>query len=244
LTLGEYVLLSDGGDNLLYEQRWPPDWFGRRAVSRVAQAYRPPGDIWFEFLAGKHRGTKVHTQLRPHASGTEVTETYFLPGLPNWDILRKLLGPMVMRQVDRIWNEDLQAGVCIGGWPGLPGRFSRVAAARVRSLPPGTYQLGRAEQFPLGIPVVVDKPVGQVLVIQTAAGFRATHAICPHTGGPLGLGKHVDGCIVCPWHGARFDTASGRACEGPTRRSIPVYATQVIDGELVVIVRDESSSAK
>lgn len=237
-TLGEYRPVQHQGEGLLYDQYWPPDWFGQRAVSRVAQTFHPPGDIWFEFLAGKHRGTKVHSQLTPHASGTEVTETYFVPGLPNWGFLRLLMRPIVIRQVDRIWDEDLRAGVCIGGWPGIPGRSPQAAVdAEPRPLPPGTYRLGRAERFPLDAPHVVELPAGRVLVIRSAAGFQALHPICPHTGGPLGLGKYVDGCVVCPWHGARFDAASGSPRGGPTARSIPAYSTQVIDGELVVIVQ-------
>jgi nitrite reductase/ring-hydroxylating ferredoxin subunit len=32
---------------------------------------------------------------------------------------------------------------------------------------------------------------------------------CLHTGGPLVDGAIRDGCIVCPWHGWRYDLATG-----------------------------------
>lgn len=39
---------------------------------------------------------------------------------------------------------------------------------------------------------------------------------CRHLLAPLAEG-HVaeDGCLECPWHGARFDTQSGRMTRGP-----------------------------
>ncbi|MEM9456078.1 MAG: Rieske 2Fe-2S domain-containing protein [Myxococcota bacterium] len=36
--------------------------------------------------------------------------------------------------------------------------------------------------------------------------LRAHDAHCPHRGADLGLGKIVDGCLECPWHGFRFRT--------------------------------------
>lgn len=32
---------------------------------------------------------------------------------------------------------------------------------------------------------------------------------CLHTGGPLVDGAVRDGCVVCPWHGWRYDLATG-----------------------------------
>jgi nitrite reductase/ring-hydroxylating ferredoxin subunit len=238
-TLGEYMLVENRGNEVVYDQRWPADRRGQRAVSRVTQTYRPPGDIWFEFTAGKHRGTKVHTQLKPHTQGTEVAETYQIPGLPNWRLLSWLIGPFVMRQVERIWDEDLRVGVCIGGWPGIPGRSRQPGTEERRPLPPGTYHLGPVEKFPPGSLTTVATPAGTVLVAHTMPPgneFRAMHPNCPHTGGPLAWGSMADGCVVCPWHAARFDMTTGRACGGPTRIPLRVYATSVMNGELVAVV--------
>ena len=43
-------------------------------------------------------------------------------------------------------------------------------------------------------------PDGQVHVLDNA---------CEHVGGPLVDGAVVDGCVVCPWHGWRYELASG-----------------------------------
>lgn len=41
---------------------------------------------------------------------------------------------------------------------------------------------------------------------------RAVANVCMHLGGPL---ECRDGKFVCPWHGARFDMASGQKIDGP-----------------------------
>ena len=39
---------------------------------------------------------------------------------------------------------------------------------------------------------------------------------CRHLGADLANGSiDPDGCLVCPWHGARYDVATGRMTRGP-----------------------------
>jgi nitrite reductase/ring-hydroxylating ferredoxin subunit len=54
----------------------------------------------------------------------------------------------------------------------------------------------------------------QALVYRQRAEVKAALSICPHLGGPLEL---HDGELVCSWHGARFDAASGACKHGPAR---------------------------
>ncbi len=39
--------------------------------------------------------------------------------------------------------------------------------------------------------------------------------VCPHRGGPVGEGLVVDGVVTCPWHGNRFDVATGVCLSDP-----------------------------
>ena len=49
-----------------------------------------------------------------------------------------------------------------------------------------------------------------VAVFNVDGRFYALDGVCPHQGGPLGQGA-LDGCMItCPWHGWRFDVATGR----------------------------------
>lgn len=236
-TLGEYVVVENRGAELTYDQIWPADRRGRRARSRVVQRYRPPGEITFTFVDGRHRGIVVRSSLEPDPAGTRVVETYGIPGLPDWPILRRLALPWVRGPVDRVWDEDLAVGVCIGGWPGIPERERPAADPSWRApLRPGAWPLGSASSFPEGVARRVETPGGPVLAVRTGGVLRALAPTCPHTGGPLALGRIDDGCVVCPWHGARFDLETGRACAGPVRIPLPVYTVEERDGEATVRV--------
>ncbi len=63
-------------------------------------------------------------------------------------------------------------------------------------------------------------------------------ARCSHRGGPLHEGTVVDGCIECPWHGARFDLDTGEVRRGPASAPQPVYEVDV-SGDQTMIRRDE-----
>ncbi len=57
--------------------------------------------------------------------------------------------------------------------------------------------------------------------------------VCQHQNGPLGEGKIVSGCIVCPWHGYEYRPESG-ASPPPFTEKVPTFAVQVVDGRVLV----------
>jgi nitrite reductase/ring-hydroxylating ferredoxin subunit len=81
-----------------------------------------------------------------------------------------------------------------------------------------------------------DVPVGSVRAVRCGATVVAlvrgandeVFALgntCPHRGGPLAGGKLVNGELACPWHGFRFDPATGQATMPtlhPPAQTIPV----------------------
>lgn len=70
---------------------------------------------------------------------------------------------------------------------------------------------------------------------------RAPHVMesrCSHRGGPLHEGSVVDGCVECPWHGARFDLDTGAVRRGPAAAPQPVYEVDV-SGDETMIRREE-----
>lgn len=117
-TLGEYRVVEEQGNVLVYEQIWPRRFF-RRPRSLVRQTRLAANEIEFVFVAGRHQGVRVHTVLREHPEGTLVDETYSMR-LPDWGWLRRIVEKGVARSVERIWKEDLDVEVCHGGWPGVP----------------------------------------------------------------------------------------------------------------------------
>lgn len=54
--------------------------------------------------------------------------------------------------------------------------------------------------------------------IQLDGGCYAVAAVCPHLGGPLDRAHVEDGCLVCPWHGYRFDVRTGECVSGQALR--------------------------
>ncbi|HEY0559869.1 MAG TPA: Rieske (2Fe-2S) protein [Frankiaceae bacterium] len=56
---------------------------------------------------------------------------------------------------------------------------------------------------------------------------------CRHQRADLGRGSlDADGCLVCPWHGSRYDTTTGAMVDGPrgslfVHLRIPLYSGAV-----------------
>jgi nitrite reductase/ring-hydroxylating ferredoxin subunit len=235
LTLGEYRLVERDGNLTVYDQVWPAGWFGGRATTRVRHVFEPPSSMSFEFVAGRYRGVIVRTKLEAHPEGTLVREAYEIPLLPSWGWLAALIRPPVMRLVERIWKEDLDVQVCMGGWPGIPGPGAPPAPSAARAAPvAGQRVAGAARDCQPGAPHACTIGDREVVVVAVAGGYRAVSARCPHTGGPLALGRVDNGTIVCPWHGARFDLASGASMCQTTRSPLDTF-TVVRDGDDLVV---------
>jgi len=83
--------------------------------------------------------------------------------------------------------------------------------------------LGAATDLPEGEPVKAKLGVNTLVLVRNGETIQALHDQCAHAGGPLSGGKIVDGCIECPWHGSRFELATGHARRGPTVYDQPRY---------------------
>jgi nitrite reductase/ring-hydroxylating ferredoxin subunit len=85
-------------------------------------------------------------------------------------------------------------------------------------------------EIPENKPMAAKAGAQQLLVVRIGDTVHALHAQCAHAGGPLPSGKIVDGCIECPWHGSRFELATGRRTRGPTTFDQPRYSVRASDG--------------
>ncbi len=59
------------------------------------------------------------------------------------------------------------------------------------------------------------------------------HAIddsCPHMGAPLSDGAIYGQCVMCPWHGWRFDVQTGEWLDTKRPNAIRTYETKVDEG--------------
>ncbi len=73
----------------------------------------------------------------------------------------------------------------------------------------------------------------RVAVYRYDGRVSAVSSVCRHQNGPLGEGKIVNGCIVCPWHGYEYEPASGRA-PAPFTERLPTFAVQVVAGRVLI----------
>lgn len=128
----------------------------------------------------------------------------------------------------------------VGGW--LGGHLSYALGVGVDT---NAFDAGPADWTPLGVEVPaggqpVRAVVGSVPVVASRQpdGVRVLAERCSHRGGPLSKGTVEDGCVTCPWHGSRFDLASGAVRRGPAVVEQPVYEVRdAPDG--VQVRRDE-----
>ena len=72
-----------------------------------------------------------------------------------------------------------------------------------------------------------------LLVFRVGDQVYATQRACLHQGGDLADGIVIDGAIVCPLHGWRFDIRSGIHADSPYN-CLRTYPVEVRDGRVYV----------
>ncbi len=71
----------------------------------------------------------------------------------------------------------------------------------------------------------------RVAVFRCDGKVSALSNVCRHQNGPLGEGKIVDGCIVCPWHGYQYRPEDGRS-PAPFTDRVATYRVRVLHGRV------------
>jgi nitrite reductase/ring-hydroxylating ferredoxin subunit/DMSO/TMAO reductase YedYZ heme-binding membrane subunit len=83
----------------------------------------------------------------------------------------------------------------------------------------------------------------RIAVFRYDGKISAVSNVCQHQNGPLGEGRIVDGCIVCPWHGYQYVPESGRSPEPFTER-IPTFRVRVVNGAVWVDPRPNAPGTR
>ena len=71
--------------------------------------------------------------------------------------------------------------------------------------------------------------INDLVVVRSGDTIHVMHAVCAHAGGPLPQGTVKDGCLVCPWHGARYRLTDGHVMGGPSVYDQPTYEIRVAE---------------
>lgn len=98
-----------------------------------------------------------------------------------------------------------------------------VKVASVQELPPGKAK-----------PVTVG--TRRIALIHAGDQFYALEDTCPHKGAPLSEGDVEGTELVCPWHAAAFDLATGAHLCPPAPRGVATFPVRVVDGAVEVDV--------
>ena len=76
-----------------------------------------------------------------------------------------------------------------------------------------------------------DQPV---CVARSNGDVHALHDVCSHAEVALSEGEIEDGTVECWLHGSRFDLRTGKPTGLPATKPVPVYATNVDNGDVYV----------
>jgi len=107
------------------------------------------------------------------------------------------------------------------------------AAAKERALPDRFVDVCAVDDIADSRARTVCLSGERVAVFKYHGKVSAVSNVCRHQNGPIGEGKIVRGCIVCPWHGYEYKPADGCA-PPPFTEKLPTFAVKVVDGRVLI----------
>jgi nitrite reductase/ring-hydroxylating ferredoxin subunit len=166
-----------------------------------------------------------------HATLMVTSATVYMASL----LLR--FGPRSARPTARVLGglgyAALAAGAYVGG--DLTYRAGNQVDRHAFEAHGGRWRLLDVTDVPAGALVKAKAGPDTIVLYRAKADgpVSAIHGVCSHAGGPLEKGALIDGCVECPWHGSRFDLASGHVRQGPAVYDQPRFEVrEAPDGTL------------
>ena len=115
----------------------------------------------------------------------------------------------------------------------LAGR-REAALDRGAAVDGGWLAVGPPGSIPDKAARIVAGPGGErIAVFRDGNRVAAVTNVCAHQNGPIGEGRVVDGCIVCPWHGYEYRLENGFA-PAPFTEKLATYTVRLRGGTLEV----------
>ena len=207
------------------EEEGPWGWRVRLSLAGAAdwqrielRADRPAGRYRSTTLAGTGAGSEIRVALSERSAHEVDVAVEF--HLPEDDPARlTALGAGYAAAYARLWDEDEAM------MRARDAALARPPAAA--DAPP--LRLGGEGEVRARLPVLFDWAGSPWRLVAVDGALRAHSTVCPHWLGPLGEADVVDGAVRCPWHGWRFDVASGRCLTRPGARLRPPPSVTVAD---------------
>jgi nitrite reductase/ring-hydroxylating ferredoxin subunit/DMSO/TMAO reductase YedYZ heme-binding membrane subunit len=129
----------------------------------------------------------------------------------------------------------------LGGAAATVFSLHLIAGSRERAVDRGTgpcsdgwIPVGPPLSIPDGAARIVATPCGErIAVFRDGERIGALTNLCAHQNGPLGEGRIIDGCVVCPWHGYQYRLEDGRA-PPPFTEMLATYRVRINAGVVEV----------
>jgi len=95
-------------------------------------------------------------------------------------------------------------------------------------------RVASSSEIPLDKMKIVQYKEQPVCLANVKGKYFAIRNACTHLGGPLAQGKLEGQIVECPWHGSRFDLATGEVKRGPAQTPEPVYEVKSEDNSILI----------
>ncbi|MBU1227071.1 MAG: non-heme iron oxygenase ferredoxin subunit [Actinobacteria bacterium] len=90
--------------------------------------------------------------------------------------------------------------------------------------------------LPDGRGVRVEAAGHRIAVFRVGGDVYALDDRCSHAEASLAEGEVFEGSVECPRHGSEFDLTTGEPGSFPATTPVAVYATEVVDGDVYLIL--------
>ncbi|SEQ43608.1 3-phenylpropionate/trans-cinnamate dioxygenase ferredoxin subunit [Solimonas aquatica] len=94
----------------------------------------------------------------------------------------------------------------------------------------------KSTEIPSGGRKVVEVEGKAIVICHVNNNFYAIANRCSHAERPLERGRLGQGWIACPFHGARFELATGKAMNLPATEPVVTYPLRIVEDWIEVLV--------
>lgn len=174
---------------------------------------------------GEQQISEIWTHLKADGESTLVDVEFYLPDVSPADTPK--MGEFMLKLYTRLWDEDETM---------MRERHRRLNETRsdTEQVDLGVVTALR-QQLQAGEPVTFALRRKEYRAVEKDGQITAQPTICPHLLGPLRAADDDTDILFCPWHGYRFDSATGHCvshknatCRLPATPTISIEDSRVI----------------
>ena len=181
-------------------------------------------------LSGAAQGIEVHTRATPVTEQVIEIDVRFYNSTELPEDMSAIYLEVLRAQYAVLYDEDV---------PLMSGRQQALDAQRERrgnTAQAARILVGEVRDLPRDQSTTRETANGRFCVRYHNGQWLAHSAICSHQLGPLDASILArDGSVTCPWHGYRFNIASGENLEGHCAPLAKAPAVEEADGKLYLV---------